>query len=622
MREVREGDRVLFVTTEPVVDEENEVRFFVETAIDVTRYKRAVSLIQELARWAADTPPEEIADRAAGRLQSDLGFARVRIYLMIGGVPRGVASRGMAAGFDLTKYTLADDDPNALKAFEERRPILLSADELKNDRFFIEFDKTGVRYQLQAPAVSASGRIGLITIDDKDSPTELSPEDVDLLTLVAVAVADGVQASRGRQIQARRLEWLDGLKELDEKLAERSDISEVFDVVITVLSRLLRDDSGLVMIRPESNHSLQVVALSDGLSTDLFRVSHPGTHGLVQRCLQTRGLVSIEDVWTDTDFLTCYYKVENGTAWKDFLRLSKSLVVVPVLCRDEAIGVMVLRFLERTQLTSIDHEFLEYVARRVAIAVAKLQEGEQIKAEVIHHAKLSDLALMSTGVAHGIRNPLQVIRSSLEIARSDLGGAMTADDLRKSIAENLGQIDLQLTRAFVTIDRLLSWSSPQGMNPVLISLRDMTWELLDIVRDHMAAQKISIDLSISERVPPVYISADAIRMALLDLFWNARKAMPHGGTLRIVLAMCGANRVQLEVTDNGMGMSEEKREQLFAMQPYQRLPAGGTGLGLYLLRKILATAGGTIRCESELGKGTTMLVQLPAMPSYSQVADS
>ena len=88
------------------------------------------------------------------------------------------------------------------------------------------------------------------------------------------------------------------------------------------------------------------------------------------------------------------------------------------------------------------------------------------------------------------------------------------------------------------------------------------------------------------------------------MLWNAKKAMPSGGRIDISLShFCDA--VRLRIVDTGKGMSNEEIDHLLYFDPLQPLPAGGSGLGLYLARKSIDAVGGCIRCTSVIGQGTT-----------------
>ena len=215
-RHVVRREKNLIVETSPVLDSMGRTRYYLQTATDITRYKRAVALTGRLNQWARELTPIGICERTASVLREEFGYSRVRIYLRKNGTLHGVACRGMPPGFRISKYKLEQDDPNAQKAFDEQKPILIPAEQLRQDRFYGEFAKEGCKYQLQVPASSAASQLCTITIDDKGVEDCLTEEDSDLLALIGTTVGDAIQAAIARQERERRLEWYRSFEVVDE----------------------------------------------------------------------------------------------------------------------------------------------------------------------------------------------------------------------------------------------------------------------------------------------------------------------------------------------------------------------------------------------------------------------
>ena len=108
------------------------------------------------------------------------------------------------------------------------------------------------------------------------------------------------------------------------------------------------------------------------------------------------------------------------------------------------------------------------------------------------------------------------------------------------------------------------------------------------------------------------MNADAewIRNALLNLFLNAREAMPSGGALSVRMRPAPeAALLEIEVEDSGVGMDEATRRQLF--RPFFTTRHGGTGLGLAIVKRVIEDHKGAIRVESRPGRGSRFTLTLP-----------
>jgi signal transduction histidine kinase len=148
-------------------------------------------------------------------------------------------------------------------------------------------------------------------------------------------------------------------------------------------------------------------------------------------------------------------------------------------------------------------------------------------------------------------------------------------------------------------------------------LRDVADDALRWVPKALAA---TAEIEVEDRgAPDVQASAGQLAQVVLNLLTNALKATRPGSRGKVVLRLGTGNEGQatLEVSDQGVGIAPENRGRIF--EPFfTTRPAGvgrGTGLGLAVCHSILASHGGTITVESEVGKGSTFRVELPAMPA-------
>ena len=168
----------------------------------------------------------------------------------------------------------------------------------------------------------------------------------------------------------------------------------------------------------------------------------------------------------------------------------------------------------------------------------------------------------------------------------------------------------QCQRAFATLNRIIEWAKPRGRVSQKVDLKNVIEDLVSLVRDEFREdRKIEIVVKVDD-VPSVKVGLDGIRMTLTDIFWNAAKAMPSGGSLTVGLTSDG-DLIKLTVKDTGEGMSEERIKEVFNFNPMGRISPGGIGLGLYLCKKVVDAAGGQIDVESEIGIGTTVNVRFP-----------
>ncbi len=220
--------------------------------------------------------------------------------------------------------------------------------------------------------------------------------------------------------------------------------------------------------------------------------------------------------------------------------------------------------------------------------------------------RLAAWADMARQVAHDIKNPLTPIQLNAEHVRrvhADQGRPLgtIVDD---TVGNILGQVRLlrQIASEFS------SFASVPEPRPVDTNLADLVNEVVEPYRAGLAGR-----VAITTHLPPlpmVRVDRMLIGRALTNIMENALHAMPGGGTLTIDAALAPERRVQLRVTDTGIGMDADSIGRIF--EPYFSTKAIGTGLGLTIAKRNVEANGGTISVVSERGKGTSVTITLPA----------
>ena len=245
--------------------------------------------------------------------------------------------------------------------------------------------------------------------------------------------------------------------------------------------------------------------------------------------------------------------------------------------------------------------------RRLVEAFNQMADDlQRQRAELERTNRLQAWADMARQVAHDIKNPLTPIQLNAEHLRrvhldqgKPLGAVM--DDC---VANILGQVRLlrQIASEFSSFA-----TSPQP-RPVDTQLGDLVDEVVEPYRTGLGG-RVTIDTHVPASLPTLAIDRTLIGRALTNIIENGLHAMPSGGTMTIDAALAPERRVQLRVTDTGMGMDAEAVAKIF--EPYFSTKATGTGLGLTIAKRNVEANGGSISVVSEKGRGTSVTVSLP-----------
>src|SRR2546421_1751786 len=217
--------------------------------------------------------------------------------------------------------------------------------------------------------------------------------------------------------------------------------------------------------------------------------------------------------------------------------------------------------------------------------------------------RLAAVGRVAAGIAHEVRNPLAAMRGAIQVLRSDVDGDSAQAELMEIILRESDRLNRIITD-------FLTYARPRRGELTEIDVREPLRETFTLLRH---SPETRADHLIEEDYPdePVRVLADgaALRQVFWNLARNALSAMPDGGKLRVELRHVPPNRLRINFTDAGRGMSPEQVERLF--EPFSSSTTGGTGLGLSIVYQIIRDHGGTINVRSREGHGTTIIIELP-----------
>lgn len=253
-------------------------------------------------------------------------------------------------------------------------------------------------------------------------------------------------------------------------------------------------------------------------------------------------------------------------------------------------------------------------ARLLATAFNTLTESiARFQREAAQKERLSALGRLSTVIAHEIRNPLMIIRTSLRSLRRD---AVTAPELREAVAD----IDEETNRLNRVVTEVLDFARPIRFDYADAPLNAVCAEAAQAAESAEAGPAIALDLDPSD--PHVVTDGERLRTALVNILTNARHAVSGataavaGGSVAVggdapiqVRTRGGADRVSITIADRGVGIAPEDMAHIF--DPYFTTRRAGTGLGLPIARNIIDGLGGTMTVSSRIGEGTEIRIDLP-----------
>jgi PAS domain S-box-containing protein len=245
---------------------------------------------------------------------------------------------------------------------------------------------------------------------------------------------------------------------------------------------------------------------------------------------------------------------------------------------------------------------------------------EQMQQRLAESQKLDALGQLTGGVAHDFNNMLMVISGSLHFLKKSIG-----NDARALRA--IAAIETASKRGAALTNQLLTFARRQSVNPQPIDVAERIAEVREVLETGVGSS-VTLAYDVEKDVWPITVDISEFETAMVNLVINARDAMPMGGTIRITArnarlteAPHVGDYVAIGVTDCGTGIAPDVLSKIF--DPFfTTKPVGkGTGLGLSQVHGFAHQAGGTVRVESELGKGTTITILLPREVIRQQADD-
>jgi signal transduction histidine kinase len=234
---------------------------------------------------------------------------------------------------------------------------------------------------------------------------------------------------------------------------------------------------------------------------------------------------------------------------------------------------------------------------RIAERTRELQESQ---ARVLHQEKMAAFGLLAAGIAHEVGNPLTSISSMVQMLQKH--------DSDPYSQNKLALVSGQLQRIRTTLRELVEFSRPASTVRARVSLAEVLDEALNIAKYYKRTHGRIASPEIPRDLPPLYGVRDQLVQVFLNLVLNAIDATDRAGHVELSVARTDAG-VEVSVRDDGCGIGAEDATRLF--QPYFTTKKHGTGLGLFVTRKLVDEHGGTVTCESTPGTGTVFRVALP-----------
>jgi two-component system NtrC family sensor kinase len=542
---------VIVLLAQPVKDA-------VQNALDRAFYRDRYDYRRALVGFARDLNSDLDVVRLGQRLVTRIveTFVVDRMALMLADERSG--DFGSIGDFGLATPVPRLSRRSSLMARLDAGHVVALDDPMAAARFLAEevefWRDAGILYFV--PCVFEGGAIAVLALGRKESDEPFNSEDLALLAAVAGQVATALENGRlYRQLQLKA-EELGRMREFNDNILESLDAGLVVFDVDERIARWNRALEGFCGVARDQAIGRALGEIFEAPFVEALRAARresPAGTTLHRMPLANR----------------------DGAS-----RLLVNATAVPLRSPvGAAIGTILL---------------VEDVTERV-----RLQQQLQIA------EKMASIGLLAAGVAHEVNTPLTGISSFTQML---LDGADPSDP-KTALLE---KIERQTFRAAKIVSGLLNLSRPgvSGSEPTRVDLNAVLTDVFSLLEHQFEVARIKVRRELSASPVPVWGIEPQLQQVFLNLFLNARDAMPSGGWLTVTTRVDG-DRVVSEVGDTGSGIQPEHVSRIYDPFFSTKAIGRGTGLGLSITYGIVREHGGDVRCESTPGLGTRFTLTLP-----------
>jgi signal transduction histidine kinase len=251
--------------------------------------------------------------------------------------------------------------------------------------------------------------------------------------------------------------------------------------------------------------------------------------------------------------------------------------------------------------------------------VGRLRETRELEERLRKAEHLSTVGHLASGIAHEIRNPLNLISLTIDYINKLLTDPKS--DEKDEISKRLANVKDEIRRLNAMVENFLNFGKLKKPELRPTSVIDLVDEVCVLSSSMMKDRKVEIETRSDNHIPLLMVDREQLKSCLLNIVINAVQAMPGGGRIRLDIMQevepGNEQVVRISVTDTGQGISPAELERIF--EPYFTTKEAGIGLGLPLAKNLIEGHGGTIEVTSTVGVGTEVTLKLPIIKGNSQV---
>jgi signal transduction histidine kinase/CRP-like cAMP-binding protein len=396
-------------------------------------------------------------------------------------------------------------------------------------------------------------------------------------------LAEQSQSIEGRVVRMEKL--IEASKSINSTI----DLDKLLGLILRAASKGIGADRGTVYLVDDLKGELwSKVAGGDKMA----EIRLPIGKGISGHVAKTGEIINIPDAYADARFNP---DVDKTTGFR-----TRNMLCMPLKNRDgKIVGVFQLLNKASGAFDEGDVQFIEALSAHASVAIENARQAQ----ELVQSERLSAVGRMASTIIHDIKNPMGTLRVYAQVMKKKSGN----EEAGKLADEMIRQVDRFVNMAQEILDFSKGVSS---INMQDLDFSEVMNSVLDFIEKDLTKNNIQL-VRKTEFKGMVKLDQDKLVRVFYNIASNARDAMPNGGSLT-VSTVPDNGYVKVDFTDSGTGMPEEVKKRIF--EPFVTFgKKHGTGLGMAIVKKVIDDHKGKIEIISEMGKGTTIRMLIPAL---------
>jgi signal transduction histidine kinase len=416
----------------------------------------------------------------------------------------------------------------------------------------------------------------------------------------------------------KKYDYQKTLKLSSEVMNLLTDIDRLVKLTTRIVCRKMDLTEASTLVLDEPSHKY-IVKAGEEKSRNLLDMTFSDNHEIFKHLFHSKTLLTKEEIVNAlNNKLTLADERKRFTTIKKEMERLHAIICIPCITRGKYMGnklVAVFCLGEKKSgdtYTSEDIQLLTTLSNQAAVAVEnaimysdlmkQFQELKNTRDQLIQADKLAVIGTMAAGIAHEIKNPLTSIQLYVQMMQDRFDD----QEFRQKFMQ---MVPSEVERLNKIVNDLTSFAKPAKLESEIAQINDILEKSIRLSEISFKKLNVKVVRDFGS-VPNVSVNQQKMMQIFLNLIKNGAEAMVNGGTLTIkTYHDAFANKVCIDVKDEGQGITDENLKKLFS--PFFTTKDKGTGLGLAITRRIIEEHKGEIKVKSKVGEGTTFTVELP-----------